>query len=41
MTATVIDDIRVSVTGGELSEKELKAYADRAKEKFFGKCHFN
>ena len=37
MTATVIDDIRVSVTGGELSEKELKTYADRAKEKFFGK----
>ena len=37
MKNAVIDDIKVSVTGGELSEKELKTYADRAKEKFFGK----
>ncbi len=37
MTNTVIDNIRINVTGGEISQEEMEAYVNHAKSKFSGK----
>jgi len=37
MTEAVVDNIRISVKGGDLPEEEIKAYVEHAKEKFLGK----
>lgn len=37
MTEAVVDNIRISVKGGDLSKEEIEAYAEHAKEKFLGK----